>query len=152
MESGRDGSALAHDERLPALDPPNRGAPPRPFTRGRPTGARLLNVTRDTTVAGEVRLATSPWARGLGLMGHPGLAPGQALLLQPESSIHMFFMRVPLDVLFLDKDDRVLFLYTALRPWRVSRIVRGSKRIAELPAGAIAASATQVGDQLQLAG
>ncbi|HUS14595.1 MAG TPA: DUF192 domain-containing protein [Chloroflexia bacterium] len=121
-----------------------------PFTRGRPAAGPLRNVTRDTVVASEVRMATSPWARGLGLMGHPGLAPGQALVLQPESSIHMFFMRCPLDVLFLDKDDRVLHLYTGLRPWRVSRIVRGSKRVVEMPVGGLAGSGTQVGDQLAL--
>src|SRR5689334_15041138 len=122
-----------------------------PFRRGRPASGTLRNATRGTTVAHEVRLATSPWARGLGLMGHAGLAPGQALILQPESSIHMFFMRFPLDVLFLDQDDRVLFLYEALKPWRVSRIVRGSKRVVEMPPGSIAASRTQVGDQVALA-
>jgi hypothetical protein len=121
-----------------------------PFTRGRALSERLDNLTRGTTVAHEVRLARSPWARGLGLMGHPGLSPGQALILQPESSIHMFFMRFPLDVLFLDKDNRVLFLYEALPAWRVSRMVRGSKRVVEMPAGSIAASGTQVGDQLAL--
>ncbi len=83
-------------------------------------------------------------------MGHTGLAAGQTLILQPESSIHTFFMRFPLDVLFLDTDNKVLHLYQALPPWRVSRIVRGSKRIAELPPGAIAGSGTQVGDQLLL--
>jgi uncharacterized membrane protein (UPF0127 family) len=81
-------------------------------------------------------------------MGHPGLAPGQALILQPESSIHMFFMRFPLDVLFLDGEGRVLHLYESLRPWRVSRIVRGSKQVVEMPPGSIAASGTQIGDQI----
>jgi len=132
---------------MPALVKPHNDVP---FTRGRATPAALVNVTRGTVVAGEVRLARSPWARGLGLMGHAGLAPGQALILQPESSIHMFFMRFPLDVLFLDAADCVLFLYVALRPWRVSRIVRGAQRVVELPAGSLAASATQVGDQLAL--
>ena len=120
------------------------------FARGRPLSARLQNLARGTTLAGEVRLASSFWARGLGLMGHAGLAPGQALILQPENSVHMFFMRVPLDVLFLDKDYRVLHLYESLAPWRVSRVVRGSRRVVELPAGSISASGTQTGDQLEL--
>ena len=132
---------------MPALVKPHNDVP---FTRGRATPAALVNVTRGTVVAGAVRMARSPWARGLGLMGHAGLAPGQALILQPESSIHMFFMRFPLDVLFLDAADCVLFLYVALRPWRVSRIVRGAQRVVELPAGSLTASATQVGDQLAL--
>lgn len=121
-----------------------------PFKRGRALDAHLVNLTRGTTLATEVRLAASPWARGLGLMGHPLLGPGQVLILQPESSIHTFFMRFPLDVLFLDKDDRVLHLYKAMPAWRVSRIVRGSRRIAELPPGAIVASSTQVGDVVAL--
>ncbi|HMA34646.1 MAG TPA: DUF192 domain-containing protein [Chloroflexia bacterium] len=131
----------------PAAQPSAR---PQPFTRGRPSPLRLENRTRGTIVAHEVRLAVTPWARGLGLMGHPGLAPGQALILQPESSIHMFFMRCPLDVLFLGPDDQVLFLYAGLRPWRISRIVRGSQRVVELPVGSLAASATQQGDQVVL--
>jgi len=120
------------------------------FRRGRPLAGQLANQTRSTVVAGEVRLARSPWARGLGLMGHPGLAPGQALVLQPESSIHMFFMRFPLDVLFLDGAGQVLHLYESLRPWRLSRIVRGAKQVVELPPGSIAASGTQIGDHLAL--
>jgi uncharacterized membrane protein (UPF0127 family) len=125
--------------------------PTRPLLqRGRATPAHLLNLTRGTVVAGEVRLARSPWARSLGLMGQRGLAPGQALILEPESSIHMFFMRIPLDVLFLDADYQVLFLYEGFKPWRVSRMVRGSKRIAELGCGSIQLSGTLVGDQLAL--
>ncbi len=120
------------------------------FRRGRAAPGRLANLTRGTTVAGEVRRATSMWARGLGLMGHAPLAPGQALILEPESSVHMFFMRFPLDLLFLDADGQVLHLYTALPPWRISRIVRGSRRVVELPPGSIAASGTQVGDRVAL--
>jgi uncharacterized membrane protein (UPF0127 family) len=118
------------------------------FARGRALPGRLVNLTRGTTVAHELRLAASPWARFLGLMGHPTPDPGQALVLQPESSVHTFFMRFPMDALFLDKDDRVLFLYHGMAPWRVSRIVRGSRRIVEMPPGTIAASQTEVGDQL----
>jgi uncharacterized protein len=130
-------------------DHPAPAAAPPAFTRGRPAGA-LTNTSRGVTVAGEARLAATPWARFLGLMGHPGLLPGQALVLEPDSSIHMFFMRFPLDVLFLGKDGRVLHLYQSLRPWRVSRIVRGARRVVELPPGSIAASGTQVGDQITL--
>jgi hypothetical protein len=47
-----------------------------PFRRGRAVPGRLVNQTRNTVVAAEVRLAATPWARGLGLMGHPGVAMG----------------------------------------------------------------------------
>ena len=71
-----------------------------------------------------------PWrgfgGRLLGLMGHPGLPPGQALVLEGDNSIHTLFMRFPIDVVFLDGAGRVKHLYHAMPPWRFSRVVFGS--------------------------
>jgi uncharacterized membrane protein (UPF0127 family) len=68
----------------------------------------------------------------------------------PESSIHTFFMRVPIDVLFVGRDDRVVGLREAMPPSRPFAGVapwRGHYVI-EMPAGVIAATGTQIGDQL----
>ena len=111
-----------------------------------------LTTSSGTTVAGAVAMADSPWQRFMGLMGKRELASDAGLCLRPCSSIHMFFMRIPLDAVFLDKDGAVVRIYPSLRPWRVTRVVRKAKSCIELPAGTLAAAGVQVGDRLTLAG
>jgi len=60
-------------------------------------------------------------------------------------------MKYPLDILFLDKNEAVVFMYKGIKPWRVGRIVRGAKMAIELPEGAIEESKTEVGDRISLA-
>jgi len=86
----------------------------------------------------------------MGLMGRRELPDGSGLYLRPCSSIHMFFMRFPIDVAFVDKDFRVVRLYHGLRPWRVSRVVRRAKAAIELPSGALARAGVGVGDTLTM--
>ena len=101
-------------------------------------------------MAARVEVAGSFLRRGLGLMFRSELPPGHGLAITPCSSIHMFFMRFPLDVAFLDRDGRVLRAYHGIRPWRVSRIVRGARSAVELPAGTLAAAGVERGTVLRL--
>lgn len=110
----------------------------------------IRNTTRGTTIATQAIRAAGFLARGRGLMMTAPLQKGGGLVLDPCNSIHMFFMRYPLDVLFLDKDGAVVFMYKGIKPWRVGRIVRGAKLAVELPVGTIDASQTEVGDTLVL--
>lgn len=95
-------------------------------------------------------MADTPWQRFVGLMGKRELADGAGLCLRPCSSIHMFFMRMSIDAVFLDKDGVVVRIYPSLRPWRVTRVVRKAKSCIELPAGGTAAAGVRVGDRLSL--
>ena len=94
------------------------------------------------------------WAKFLGLMGRPGLAPGTGLWLPGTNGIHMLFMRFPIDCLFLgrpgpDGGRPVVGLRRALPPWRgVVWFVRGAHGVLELPVGAIDASRTELGDRV----
>src|SRR6266567_3281844 len=101
---------------------------------------RVVNRTKGTTIADTASKAANFLARGRGLMMAPPLPAGGGLVLDPCSSIHMFFMRYPLDILFLDKQEKVVFLYKGIKPWRVGRVVRGSRMAVELPEGTIAQS------------
>ena len=60
----------------------------------------------------------------------------------------MFGMRFAIDVLFLGQGEIVVHLEQNLRPWHVSRVVPSARSVLELPAGAIARTATHVGDQI----
>ncbi len=111
---------------------------------------RITNLTRQHILAEQCSEARSFLARGKGLIGHPGLAPGEGLLINPCSSVHSFFMRFPIDVVFADRNDRVVGLTAAMPPNRPYAGAWHARYVIELPSGTIKASATQVGDQLEL--
>jgi uncharacterized protein len=94
-------------------------------------------------------LAETPLTRLRGLLGRAGLEQGEGLLLRPASSIHMWFMRFPIDAVFLDRENRVLRVVEHLAPWRVAGC-RGAKAVVELPAGDAARVGLAVGDRLSL--
>jgi uncharacterized protein len=103
-----------------------------------------------TVVCERVSLADSPVTRMRGLLGRDGLEQGEGLLLRPASSIHTFFMRFPIDAVFLDRSLVVVGIQDAIEPWRAAS-ERGAKAVLELPAGESSRRGLTVGDRLTLA-
>jgi uncharacterized membrane protein (UPF0127 family) len=97
-------------------------------------------------IADRVELAESFWSRGKGLIGHKSLPEGYGLVIRPCGSIHMFFMSIPLDVLHVDKEGRIVKILHEIKPWRVGPIVFKSKWVVELPAGTARRNGTEEGD------
>jgi uncharacterized protein len=95
-------------------------------------------------------LAETPLTRLKGLLGRHELPRGEGLLLRPASSIHTFFMRFPIDAVWLDRELRVVGVTHDLRPWRAAS-QRGAKAVLELPAGEAAARGVEAGEHLVLA-
>jgi len=69
-----------------------------------------------------------------GLLGRKELPSGEGILLKPSGSVHTFFMRFPIDVVFLDRELRVVAIAPDVPPWRM-RGARGAKAVVELRAG-----------------
>jgi len=115
-------------------------------------GVTVENLTRNCTLVSAGEVADNHWTRMKGLLGRTGLAPGAGLLIVPSNSIHMFFMRFPIDVLYVDRSLRVVGLHHSLKPWRVGQMNMRSHFVIELPAGTLQATGTQVGDQLAVTG
>jgi hypothetical protein len=111
---------------------------------------RVVNRTKGTLVAERADVAATFFTRLRGLLGRSSLDQGSGLVLRPTNSIHSFFMKFPIDVLFLDRSARVLHVMGDMRPNRISPLVRHAHTVVELPVGAIAASRTATGDQLRL--
>jgi hypothetical protein len=107
----------------------------------------VLTRTGGEVVCAHCELAETPLRRMRGLLGRAGLEPDQGMLFRPASSIHMFFMRFPVDAVFCDRDLVVLGVERGLRPWRTAGR-RGAKVVVELAAGA--AAGIQPGDRLAL--
>jgi len=102
-------------------------------------------------VCARCAVADTPWTRLRGLLGRKGLDPDEGLLIRPTNSIHMLFMRFPIDAVFLDADLRVLRVVSDLQPWRMAA-ARGSKAVIELPAGTAERVGIREGIALSVAG
>ena len=111
---------------------------------------RVINRTSGKVLAERAELADNYWTRFKGLMGRRELPTGTGLVLKPGGGIHMWFMRIPLDVIHVDKRDRVTHVLRGIKPWRFGPLFVGGKLAIELPIGA--ADETQVGDQVDLEG
>lgn len=86
-------------------------------------------------------------ARLVGLLGRSSLPPGEGLLIRPASSVHTFFMRFPIDVVFLDRTGAVVGIRRDVPPWRMA-FARGAREVLEIGAGEAARAGIEVGETL----
>ena len=112
---------------------------------------RTLLGPGDNVVCERCVVAESFFTRLRGLLGRSELPRDEGILIVPCSSVHTWFMRFPIDVVFLDRDLRVVGVAADVRPWRM-RWRRGGKRVLELAAGEAAARGIEVGHRLRLEG
>jgi len=119
---------------------------------GGASSQRLLvrNLTRQTVLGDRIVAARSGAARRKGLLGRDGLAPGEGLWIVPCESVHTFFMRFPIDLVYLDRRNRVRKVRHAVGPWRLSACFTAHS-VMELPAGAARESGTVKGDVVEMA-
>jgi len=110
----------------------------------------IRNLSRDTTIASHVEIAKDPWQRMKGLLARWAFPQGEALVITRCQSIHMFFMKFPIDVIFCDKQNKVVGLCERIKPFCLSPVFLKAAYAIELPAGTIAASKTQAGDQVNI--
>ena len=108
-----------------------------------------LKTVDDRVVCERCLVADSPWPRMRGLLGRKRLESGEGLLLRPTGSVHTFFMRFPIDVVFLSRDGEVLKVARALPPWRTAA-ARRAKAVLELAADEAERREIRVGSRLDL--
>jgi len=111
---------------------------------------KIHNTTKGILLAQDAFLADRLWCRVKGLLGKTGLPSGSGLVLKPCNSIHTFFMRFPIDVIFVDRNSRVVKTLPGLKPFHLTPIYFNAYLTIELPAGLIQASATLEGDTLRI--
>lgn len=109
----------------------------------------VRNLTRDVVLADAADVADTSAKRRTGLLKHTSLATGDGLWIVPCESVHSFFMKFTIDVLYLDRQHRVKKIRPEMAPWRASACLTAHS-VLELPAGSITRSGTQKGDQLEI--
>jgi len=106
----------------------------------------LMNQTNGQMIVENLMVAETVRDRMQGLLGRASLPVEEGLLIRPCSSIHMWFMRFPIDAAFLDADMQVLKIVRGLQPWRLAWAPRRTRCVLEAAEGALAQ--VNVGDRL----
>jgi len=109
----------------------------------------VRNETRGTTLASTADVADTSAKRRTGLLKHAQLEPGDGLWIMPCESVHTFFMKFPIDLVYLDRKHKVRKVRHRVPAWRLSACLLAHS-VLELPAGTIEETQTAVGDELQI--
>jgi hypothetical protein len=109
----------------------------------------VRNLTRNVVLADAAEVADSSAKRRTGLLKHSSLEPGDGLWIVPCEAVHSFGMKFTIDVLYLDRKRKVKKVRPEMAPRRMSACLTAHS-VLELPAGTIARTATQAGDQLEI--
>ena len=109
---------------------------------------RVMNRSRNTVLATHMEVADSAAKRNKGLLGRKCLAPGEGMWIRPCEAVHTFWMRFPIDLVYLDRKNQIRKLVSAVPPWRLSGCLRAHS-VLELPSGTIRETQTQPGDTLE---
>lgn len=109
---------------------------------------KALNSRNGRELSTKVFVAERVLERMKGLVGREGLEKGEAFWIRPCKGIHTIGMRFPIDILFLDSDNRVVERREKMPPNRLSKIVFKAKTVLELPAGVLSVTETRVGDRI----
>ena len=115
---------------------------------------RAFNRTRNSVLCARLEDAGGLRGQSRGLLGRDGIADGDGMLFvngrfNPFMWMHMFFMKFAIDIVFLDRHDRVIRIDRELKPWRVSSLVFGARKALEIRAGAAQRSGAAPGDQIE---
>ena len=110
---------------------------------------QVRNQTRNTVLGHSVDVADTSAKRNKGLLKHDKLQPGEGLWIIPCEGVHTFFMKFPIDLVYIDRKRKVRKVRKAVPAWRLSACLTAHS-VLELPAGTAEETGTQAGDMLEI--
>ena len=111
---------------------------------------RAYNLRNGKELSTNVAVADSLLKRMKGLLGKRTMQEGESLWIKPCMSIHTFFMKFSIDVVYLNKRNQVIAAIRNLKPNRLSLLYIKAVSVLELPAGVLEATDTRVGDEIEI--
>jgi len=116
------------------------------------TGGIAYNRTREVHLATDLAVADTHWTRLRGLLGRgpDDFRNGSGLWIVPCHGVHTLGMGFPIDVVYLDRDLKVIHVETDLQPWRFAPVRRIATSVLELPSRTTAATKTEIGDKIEI--
>ena len=79
---------------------------------------KIINKTSGSVLSSKALVAKTFLQRLKGLMFREGMEKEEALMFYGTGSIHTCFMKFPIDLVFLNKNNEVIRVCEALKPWR----------------------------------
>lgn len=110
-----------------------------------------IRNTGKATIAPRIVLANTFSSRLFGLLGKRRLDAGCGVLIRPSSGVHTFGMLFAIDVVALNKDMRVVKVWSRLAPFRITGVSLKTHCVLELAAGEIERCRIEPGDHLEVA-
>ncbi|MDP5274488.1 DUF192 domain-containing protein [Chengkuizengella axinellae] len=110
---------------------------------------KVINQGNDVVIAEQVRFAHTFFSRFIGLMFKKHIFRDGALHILPCSQIHTFFMKFPIDVVYLNSDYEVVGIEENLSPWKIGGKFKQVKSIIELSSGAVVKTGLKIGDSIK---
>jgi len=108
---------------------------------------QVVNERTGRTVLTAVRQAEGVWGSFMGLMLKKGMSNGHGLMFRKPRGIHTQFMRFPIDLIYVDQENRVTKVREAMLPWRFD--FTNAAGLIETNPGAARAMDIRVGDLLR---
>jgi len=109
---------------------------------------KIINFSKQKTICKNAALADTAISRMVGLLGRKTIAPDEGLIITHCRSIHMFFMKFAIDVIFTDKNNKVLGLVKNIKPFCMSPYFFKARNAIELFPGTIEKTTTAIGDKI----
>lgn len=110
----------------------------------------LFNKSNKNVIVKKLSVADGFWSRMKGLMWKKDLAEDEGLLLVPCNSVHSMFMRFPIDLLFLDRELKIIRIIERFKPWKATPIFRDCHQVVEIKAGVASKKGVTVKDELEV--
>src|SRR5260370_13653064 len=108
----------------------------------------VYNQTRETFLSLSVTAATTMFSRLRGFIGRLKLGADEGIWLVPSRGVHTLGVLIPLDLIYLDENYRVIHLVEYFPTFRIAPLMTQAESVLELPTHTIYSSQTQLGDQL----
>ncbi len=108
---------------------------------------KVMHKKSSTLIAASAKIADNPWDRLIGLMFSEKMNGFDGLIFIPGKSIHTCFMRYDIDVVFLNKENKVVSVVEKMKPWRFTKFYLKATKALELPAGKLK-NLLQAGDEV----
>lgn len=111
---------------------------------------KIYNSTQNVLIADDVKLAQNFFTRSVGLISRKEIKNNEGLVIKPCCSIHTFFMKFNIDVLFVDKNNKIIAMHENVHPFRILPMYFASNYVVELSAGSIFNKNIKKGDEIQI--
>lgn len=101
------------------------------YWKGKCDMAKLINERTNEVILEDLRIAETFFKRFRGLMGVKSIPQNSGLMIKPCNSVHCFFMNFSIDVVFLDKEDRIIDIMENMEPRNISPIIWDANYVIE---------------------